>query len=124
MRHCNRVPKYRSIQSVHSENWAAAGLVGTHLRSSLIARIDVKMVSEVHFSKKKGTLAVETEQLTEKIRSRAYEIWEHEGHLDGRDVDNWIAAEAECRLETTQSVAPKKPTPSAKTTDKALGRQS
>jgi hypothetical protein len=31
----------------------------------------------------------------ERIRQRAYEIYEHSGCIEGRDSDNWNAAEAE-----------------------------
>lgn len=61
---------------------------------------------------------MQTEQLMEKIRSRAYEIWEQEGHPNGRDFNNWVAAEAECYLESLQSTATNKPAPVVEITDK------
>jgi Protein of unknown function (DUF2934) len=30
---------------------------------------------------------------TERVRSKAYEIWEHEGKPDGRALDHWLEAE-------------------------------
>jgi hypothetical protein len=35
--------------------------------------------------------------LTQKIRQRAYEIWEREGRPHGRDRIHWLRAEAEMR---------------------------
>jgi hypothetical protein len=35
------------------------------------------------------------ENTIERIRSRAYEIWEAEGSLDGRHDDHWLQAEHE-----------------------------
>jgi hypothetical protein len=39
-----------------------------------------------------------------EIAKRAYALWELEGHPAGRDVDHWLAAEAE--LEATWHVEP------------------
>jgi hypothetical protein len=33
----------------------------------------------------------------EKIRQRAYEIWEAEGRPHGRQMEHWLHAEAECQ---------------------------
>ncbi len=33
--------------------------------------------------------------LEEEIRRRAYELYEERGRADGRDIDDWIRAEAE-----------------------------
>lgn len=35
------------------------------------------------------------EEIQEKIRRRAYEIYELRGKQDGHDLDDWLAAEAE-----------------------------
>ena len=35
--------------------------------------------------------------LTERIRQRAYEIWESEGQPRGRNLTHWLRAEAEIR---------------------------
>lgn len=44
--------------------------------------------------------------LQEAIRRRAEEIYERNGKVEGRDVQNWIQAEAEVRSEM-QSAAPR-----------------
>jgi O-acetyl-ADP-ribose deacetylase (regulator of RNase III) len=36
-----------------------------------------------------------TQISADEIAKRAYEIWEVDGCLDGRDVDYWLQAEAE-----------------------------
>ena len=42
------------------------------------------------------TLAIEPSQnLEEEIRRRAYEIYEERGQEDGRDLEDWLRAEAE-----------------------------
>jgi hypothetical protein len=46
-----------------------------------------------------------TSYLQEAIRRRAEEIYERSGQIEGRDVKNWIQAEAEIRSEM-QSAAP------------------
>ena len=33
------------------------------------------------------------------IRERAYAIWEHEGHPEGKALDHWLQAEAEIGKE-------------------------
>ncbi len=35
------------------------------------------------------------EQLQERIRQRAYELYEQRGREDGRDFDDWVTAESE-----------------------------
>jgi hypothetical protein len=37
------------------------------------------------------------EPTVEQIAQRAYEIYEREGRQDGRDLENWLRAEAELR---------------------------
>jgi Protein of unknown function (DUF2934) len=39
----------------------------------------------------------EAEPTAEQIALRAYEIYEREGRQDGRDLENWLRAEAELR---------------------------
>jgi hypothetical protein len=50
-----------------------------------------------------------TGDLEERIRARAYELYELRGREDGHDVEDWLRAEAETRLEAaperTQAVA-------------------
>jgi hypothetical protein len=41
------------------------------------------------------------------IRSRAYEYWQAEGELPGRDLDHWLRAEAEVKAVAAPA---KKPT--------------
>ena len=38
---------------------------------------------------------VQTTELDERIRRRAYDLYEQRGRLDGHDVDDWLQAEAE-----------------------------
>ncbi|MFP5515539.1 MAG: DUF2934 domain-containing protein [Alphaproteobacteria bacterium] len=51
----------------------------------------------------------DTDDILERIRRRAHELWESEGHPHGRDADHWAQAEAEIRgagaLEPTEKVA-------------------
>ena len=52
--------------------------------------------------------------LTEEIRRRAYEIWETEGRPKGRQVANWLQAEAEClarfrQIEAGEAASDKPP---------------
>jgi hypothetical protein len=36
---------------------------------------------------------------SDEIAQRAYQIFEREGRMDGRDMDHWLQAERELRLE-------------------------
>lgn len=51
----------------------------------------------------------DTDDIQERIRRRAHELWESEGHPQGRDADHWAQAEAEIRgagaVEPTEKVA-------------------
>jgi hypothetical protein len=38
---------------------------------------------------------VQTTELDERIRRRAYDLYEQRGRLDGHDMDDWLQAEAE-----------------------------
>ena len=42
-----------------------------------------------------GTLGEEIERMFDSIARRAFEIFESNGHLAGRDVDDWLQAERE-----------------------------
>lgn len=44
--------------------------------------------------------------LEERIRQRAYEIWEQEGRPDGRDREHWLRAEAEITAEKRPGPVP------------------
>ena len=39
--------------------------------------------------------AASPKEIEEKIRRRAYELYELRGKQDGHDLDDWLAAEAE-----------------------------
>lgn len=39
--------------------------------------------------------AASSEKIEEKIRERAYELYQLRGNQDGHDLDDWLAAEAE-----------------------------
>jgi hypothetical protein len=41
---------------------------------------------------------------TEAIRERAYSLWEKEGRADGRDLDDWLRAEAEMTSGSLEAV--------------------
>lgn len=38
-------------------------------------------------------------EIIERIRQRAHELWEEEGHPEGREADHWQRAERELRGE-------------------------
>jgi hypothetical protein len=38
--------------------------------------------------------------LEDKIRQRAYELWEQSGNQDGSELDFWLRAEGEIAAET------------------------
>ena len=62
----------------------------------------------------------------DRIRERAYQIWEREGRPYGRDYDHWVQARVELIAEATASERPRKSaqlsTPAKPTAPKA-GRQ-
>lgn len=39
----------------------------------------------------------------DKIRQRAFEIWEAEGHPQGRDLDHWLRAESELGAKVAEA---------------------
>jgi hypothetical protein len=43
-----------------------------------------------------------TLQLEDKIRKRAYELYEQRGRIDGNEVDDWLRAESEI-VQNTQA---------------------
>ena len=51
--------------------------------------------------------------LTPQIAKRAFEIYEREGHRDGRSVQDWEKAERELRKDETKA----EPKPESKTTE-------
>ena len=46
-------------------------------------------------AKQTGTLATALSKLDEKIRLRAYDLYEQRGRQDGHALDDWLQAEAE-----------------------------
>ncbi|MGA1855359.1 DUF2934 domain-containing protein [Azospirillum sp. 11R-A] len=69
----------------------------------------------------------DTDDIQERIRRRAHELWESEGRPHGRDSDHWTQAEAEVRgagaLEPTGKVAgSRKKPPISKATSKTAGK--
>jgi hypothetical protein len=55
------------------------------------------------------------QNLEEKIRQRAYELWEQEGRPGGRDRAHWLQAEAEIN-------GPKRPKSRGAAAARAVGR--
>lgn len=70
-----------------------------------------------------GNSMADTDDIQERIRRRAHELWESEGRPHGRDSDHWTQAEAEVRgagaLEPTGKVAGSRKKPSS---SKAAGK--
>jgi hypothetical protein len=48
---------------------------------------------------------------TEEIAARAYDIYEREGRVEGRDMDHWLRAEAELRSERSARAKPEPTNP-------------
>lgn len=46
-----------------------------------------------------------TTDLLERIRFRAYELYEQRGRADGRDLDDWLQAESEVTQKKVNTVA-------------------
>jgi hypothetical protein len=46
-----------------------------------------------------------SESAEDRIRRRAYAIWEREGRPDGRHVEHWFLAQREIERETAQAPA-------------------
>ncbi len=46
-----------------------------------------------------------TADLQQKIRERAYELYEQHGREDGHELDHWLRAESEITGRRTKSVA-------------------
>jgi len=57
-------------------------------------------------TKKPPTTAVsESQELENKIRQRAYELYEARGREDGHDLEDWLRAEEEITAKTARGVA-------------------
>jgi hypothetical protein len=54
---------------------------------------------------KKQSAAVAVPSLEEKIRLRAYTLYEERGREDGHDVDDWLRAEAELTANAVGTAA-------------------
>ena len=54
------------------------------------------------------------------IKARAYEIWQAEGQVPGRDLDYWLRAEAEITSALTPAV--RRPMPAAKSATKTKAK--
>jgi hypothetical protein len=49
---------------------------------------------------------MQAENFTDRIRRRAYEIWEAAGRPNGCDINHWLQAEMECRTKMTAGKEP------------------
>ena len=58
-------------------------------------------------------------EIHDKVRRRAFEIWEAEGRPEGRDVEHWLRAEAECTADTAKAAKPRKAAAERKAAPKA-----
>jgi len=56
-------------------------------------------------SKKQFTAEVADPSLEEKIRLRAYTLYEERGREDGHDLDDWLRAEAELTAKAAGTAA-------------------
>jgi hypothetical protein len=59
---------------------------------------------------------------TDAIRSRAYEFWQADGEVQGRELDYWLKAEAEIKAMLQPATKPSRPAarrPAARTKAKA-----
>lgn len=56
-------------------------------------------------TKKQSATVVADPSLEEKIRLRAYALYEERGREDGHDVDDWLRAEAELTAKAVGTAA-------------------
>lgn len=56
------------------------------------------------------------QNLEEKIRQRAYELWEQERRPDGRDREHWHQAEAEIKSVQSRAALLLRPRPAKEAT--------
>ena len=56
-------------------------------------------------TKKQSAAVLADPSLEEKIRVRAYALFEEHGREDGHDVDDWLRAEAELSAKTVGTAA-------------------
>ncbi len=55
----------------------------------------------------------------EKIRARAYQLWEERGQREGGAMDHWLEAEREVMASEAPSKKPRKPRSTASTKAKS-----
>jgi DUF2934 family protein len=70
------------------------------------------MMATADVEERRRGMAMDTDRL-ERVRQRAYELWEQEGRPDGKEEEHWRRADAEIACEEA---------PSAPTTSEELGR--
>ncbi len=56
-------------------------------------------------SSQKAISTVEPRMIEEKVRARAYELFNARGREDGRDLEDWLRAEEEVTGRTSSSAA-------------------
>jgi len=56
-------------------------------------------------TKKQSAAVVANPSLEEKIRLRAYALYEERGREDGHDIDDWLRAEAELTAKAVGTAA-------------------
>jgi hypothetical protein len=74
------------------------------------AEIEAQPVNELKPEAKAGT----TVDLRPQIAARAYELYEREGHQDGRSAQNWDKAEQEIRATQARAESKAEATPAPK----------
>jgi hypothetical protein len=55
----------------------------------------MKRVMEVQVSRAKQNFTEDANEVREKIRLRAYELYEQRGREEGHDFEDWLQAESE-----------------------------
>lgn len=63
-------------------------------------------IQETETSAGSGPAGIDEGRRAEQIRDRAYQLYERNGCVDGRALDDWLAAEAEIVTLETASAAP------------------
>ena len=60
----------------------------------------MKRVMEIRNSARIKQKAIAVSRLEDKIRHRAYELYEQRAHEDGHELQDWLQAEAEVKRNT------------------------
>jgi hypothetical protein len=63
------------------------------------------MAKDTNKSRAKNVSTNAHPNLEEEVRRRAYELYEERGRADGRDIDDWVRAEAEVTGRAVQTRA-------------------